>query len=464
MQWKETSGEGDRSSKSVGFGFRAAFAFGLAFPILLHGFGVAHAYQPAIPCLSFFNDLSDFALNPPWNAMKPLYLNLYPLLIGLTFLAPAEISFSVWFFLLLNKAELVVSAIAGWNDGTGGGAIPTPPYLEEQSAGAFLALAAGLVWGARRHIALKSPPGSHFGKSGDASEVSSSGGFGWLKLGFAVGVVGVLIWCARTGLPLWFSAGFFGFYFAVALVLSRLMAESGVAWLLAPILPDKLILSLTGSNALTQLALTRLTLHVQHLRDTRQMLAPAIFHAGKMRNTAGTGRNGFYILALLSVILALVSGVCFALPIFHQYGALALAPNSDGVMMTAKVIPTTAVNQLSQRLISPVQPSPQAFLGILTGAAVTILLNLLRVRFLWLPLNPIGYALTGTLQTGYAAKMVFSVFLGWFLKTLTLRFGGSTGFRLLRGAALGLIFGDLLMGAILKLLDALLGPVGYSIF
>jgi hypothetical protein len=50
------------------------------------------------------------------------------------------------------------------------------------------------------------------------------------------------------------------------------------------------------------------------------------------------------------------------------------------------------------------------------------------------------------------------------MKALTLRFGGHRGYRLLRGMALGLILGDLLMGGILKLLDALLGPSGYAIF
>src|SRR6476469_1320893 len=113
-------------------------------------------------------------------------------------------------------------------------------------------------------------------------------------LGFLFGICGILAWSVWTGLPLWFSAGFFGFYFIVALVLSRLMAESGVSWLLAPVLPDKLLLSLAGTHSLSLIALTRLTLHVQHLRDTRQMLAPAVFQAGKLRDAAGAGLRSFY--------------------------------------------------------------------------------------------------------------------------------------------------------------------------
>ena len=447
-------------------GFRAALLIGVAIPLFLHGFGAAHAYQPAIPCVSFFNDVSDFASNPPWSAIRPLYLNLYPILIGLAFLAPTEISLSVWFFLLLNKAELLVTAIAGWNDGAAGGAVPVPPYVEEQSAGAFIALAIALVWNSKRHLRglFESEGASRRDEEIKTTQSSDRETDRLFAATFVCGFVGVLAWCFRTGMPLWFSLGFFGFYFAVALVLSRLMSESGVTWLLAPILPDKLILSLTGSQALSQLALTRLTLHVQHLRDTRQMLAPALFQSGKMREESKIEPKAFYSLMLAAVVIAFVSGVLFALPIFHHYGALTLAPNSDGVMMTAKVIPTTAVNQLSQRLLTPIHPSPQAFAGVLAGAGVTALLASLRMRYLWWGLHPIGYALTGTLQTGYAAKMVFSVFLGWLFKSLVMRFGGSRGFRLLRRVALGLILGDLIMGAILKLCDWLLAPSGYAIF
>jgi hypothetical protein len=437
--------------------FRRAVGIGLAFPLLLHGFGVAHAYVPAIPCVPFYNDVSALVTEAPWTALRPLYVNLYPLLIGLTFLAPTDVTFSVWFFLLLNKIELVTTAAAGWNEGAGGSVTAAPPYLEEQSAGAYLALAALLVWNARRHLRSI--------VSGEKTETEAdTRACRPLLAGFILGTLGTLAWCVWTGLPLWFSAAYFGFYFAVALVLSRLMAEGGVSWILAPILPDKLILSLTGSTALPPAALTRLMLHTQHLRDTRQMLAPAVFQAGKLRDVAGFPFGAFYALLLAAVILALVVGVISALALFYRYGALAQAPTSDGLLMSAGVIPTTATGQLSTRLSGAFRPSPGAGFAVIAGAGVTWLLSTLRMRFIGWPLHPLGYALTGTLQLGYANKMLVSIFLGWGFKVLALRFGGAQGFRLLRGVALGLILGDLLMGGLLKQLDVLLGPSAYAIF
>lgn len=442
---------------------RRAIGVGVAFPLLLHGFGVAHAYVPGIPCVPFYNDVSALVSVPPWTAIRPLYANLYPLLIGLTFLAPTDVTFSVWFFLVLNKVELLVTAMAGWNDGPSGGLTATPPYVEEQSAGAYLVLAGMLIWNARHHLL-----GMARTAIGRASERSRSEEdyrvYRPLLSGFVFGVLGVLTWCHMVGMPLWLSAGFFGFTLVVALVLGRLMAEGGVTWILAPILPDKLLLSLTGSRALSPMTITRLSLRVQHLRDTRQMLAPAAFEAGKLRDAAGVPIRAFYGLLLTAVALTVVLGVYAALPLFYRYGALSLAPNSDGLMMSVSVIPTTGIGQISARLNGGIRPNPTAGLAVIAGAVVTWGLSLLRMRYPGWPLHPLGYALTGTLQQGYANKMLLSIFLGWAFKSLALRMGGVRGFRLLRGVALGLILGDLLMGGILKALDALLGPSGYAIF
>jgi hypothetical protein len=475
----------DGTARATPPGFRTVFLFGLAFPLLLHGLGVTHAYLPAVPAIPFYNDVSDLLTTSPWTAARPLYFNLYPLLIGLSFLAPTDITLSVWFFLLLNKIEMVVTAAMGWDDAVSGGSRSSIPFLEEQSAGAYLMLAGLLVWSARHHLRrigtamfARNPTqiGSKEVDIEAAAEVEAHtdipetpeardyGEYRALAWGFWAGVVGLLAWSFRTGMPLWFAVCFFGFYLVVALVLGRLMAEGGVSWILAPILPDKLILSLLGTAAVSPLVITRLMLQVQLLRDTRQMLAPAVFEAGKLRDTVGYPLRRFYALLLAVTVLAVVVGVAVALPLFYAHGALSLAPINDGLMMSTNVIPMTGVNQATERLSHPMQPSAGSGLAVIFGVVATWGLAVLRRRFLWWPLHPLGYALTGTMQLGYANKMLVSVFLGWLFKALTLRFGGARGFRLLRGAALGLVLGDLMMGCMLKLLDALLGPSGYALF
>ncbi len=436
---------------------RLPLLIGLAIPILLHGFGVANAYLPGVPSIPVYNDISDAISSPPWSAIKPLYVNFYPILVGLTFLAPTDVTCSVWFFLLFNKLQLLVTAMMGWNDAqVSSGAISAPPYMEEQSAGAYLALAAVLIWNARIH--LRGIAGGILGKPAEARYRT----YRPLAWGFVLGTVGVLAWLAAVGFPLWFAALYFAFLLAVALVLGRLMAEGGVPWLLAPILPDKLILSLVGSAVVRPLVLTRLMFSAQFLRDTRQMFAPAVLEGGKLRTVSGAPLRGFYGLLLVSVLGTLVVGGLTALPIFYAHGAASLQTNNDGLLMTTYVMQTGAVSQAASRLSMPINPNPASGVAVVVGAAITILLSALRLRYFWWPLHPLGYALTGTLQTGYANKMLLSIFIGWALKCITLRFGGVKGFRYLRGAAFGLILGDLAMAGVVKALDALLGPSGYA--
>lgn len=431
---------------------RRAIGAGMAIVLVFHGLGIAHAYLPAVPHIPFFNDVSALASHYPWSAAQPLYINLYPMLVGLTFLAPTDITFSIWFFLLLSKGERLLVALAGWGDTAPGQGVPQPPYLEEQSAGAFLALAGLILWNGRHVLRTIA--------SGSACQREERP----FLIGFLLGGAGVLGWCAYHAIPLWFSIGYFGFYLAVVLVLSRLMAEGGLTWGLAPGLPDKLLLSLTGAQTLPPVTLTRLMLFTQHLRDARQMLAPAGFQAGKLRDEIGLPFRSFYALLLGATLLALVFSTVVALILFYRHGALLQASNNDGLQMSAVVIPMTAAGQATLRLSGAVRPSAEAGVALLAGAGITGGLSILRARFPGWSLHPLGYALTGTLQVGYASKMLFSIFLGWALKAITLRFGGARGFRLLRGVALGMILGDLLTGGVLKILDVLLGPSGYAIF
>jgi hypothetical protein len=73
------------------------------------------------------------------------------------------------------------------------------------------------------------------------------------------------------------------------------------------------------------------------------------------------------------------------------------------------------------------------------GAAVTGALSIMRLRYDWWPLHPVGYLLVYTLgmQTVW-----FSIFLGWLCKVVTLRIGGAGLFRRMREFFIGLILGE----------------------
>jgi len=88
------------------------------------------------------------------------------------------------------------------------------------------------------------------------------------------------------------------------------------------------------------------------------------------------------------------------------------------------------------------------------GASALWGLSVLRRRYLWFPLHPIGYIM---MQAHCMHPLWFSIFVGWALKGIILRYGGAKGLRRTRPLFLGIAFGDILMMVFWLIVAALTG-------
>jgi hypothetical protein len=96
-----------------------------------------------------------------------------------------------------------------------------------------------------------------------------------------------------------------------------------------------------------------------------------------------------------------------------------------------------------------------ATLGIIAyGAAKMAILTALRVRYIWWPLHPVGYAMS---FITYLEREWLSILIGWASQTTLLRYGGHTAFRRARPFFLGLILGAMLAGGVWLLIDGFTG-------
>ena len=84
-----------------------------------------------------------------------------------------------------------------------------------------------------------------------------------------------------------------------------------------------------------------------------------------------------------------------------------------------------------------------------------------RHRFLWWPLNPIGFPIGGNYMMD---RVWFNVFLAWLIKRLMLRFGGASAYRASQTFFLGLIVGEALCNGLWLVIDYLTGKMGNVIF
>ena len=86
------------------------FWWGMLVPCVLFGVNGLHHYAPAVPEITTGLNMADFLLDDPWKAMatfeSPFYFDFVPLLVGVAFLAPVEVSFSTWAFYLVTRVLL----------------------------------------------------------------------------------------------------------------------------------------------------------------------------------------------------------------------------------------------------------------------------------------------------------------------------------------------------------------------
>jgi len=104
-------------------------------------------------------------------------------------------------------------------------------------------------------------------------------------------------------------------------------------------------------------------------------------------------------------------------------------------------------------------PAATTFMGI--GLALTFLLMFMRMRFLWWPLHPAGYALSTNFGIDYIwSCLVISSIIKWCI----LAYGGVGTYRKATPFFLGVILGEYCMGSFWSLLSVILQQRTYDFY
>jgi hypothetical protein len=91
------------------------------------------------------------------------------------------------------------------------------------------------------------------------------------------------------------------------------------------------------------------------------------------------------------------------------------------------------------------------------GAVATVLLSILRLRYAWWPIHPIGYLF---MSTWPMQKLWYSIAIGWLVRTLVLRFGGAQLYLTVQKAMLGMIVGEAVASFVWLMLGILFSAAG----
>jgi hypothetical protein len=411
------------------------FWLGLAIPATFQSLLALNALYPSVPAMRL--RVQYFPVFPalPWSGFGSFPVGIYPLAVGLAYLIPADISFSLWFFYLFTKVVAVAGAGFGLEVADAGATGARFPYLEEQAAGAWLGLGLLALWGWRRQARRlwRSPA----------------------ALGFVAAMGALFAFWVALGMQGWVVAVILGLYTLLLIGGMRIRAQIGAQWILMPLVwnPNSLVVNVWGVQAFTAPSLALLTVLHAFTIDIRANPMPNFLEAWKIGDQAGLRRSPLATALMVALVVAIP--LAFVTSLAAWYDAGAATRGSPYPLAKTRIAYTAWSSWVASERLSDTPGT----LAMLSGAGITAFLSLLHTRFSGFPFHPIGYAAANT-YTGRAFTISF--FLAWLVKTLLLRYGGVRLYRTGLYLFLGVALGDILTQCAWTIIGMLLGFEVYS--
>lgn len=419
---------------------------GLGISIIVHSVKGLSFYRsdifPDIPMVTWVS----FSGGLLKDAIGSLWLPFHLAIVGLAFMMPLDVSFSIWFFKVLFLAARVLVTWLGIT--LVGSSDPTNLYYA-WSSGGFLLLAGYYVWRIFKETG--------FGDSPNRRQL-----LGPLALTLA-GVGGMTAWLVAAGMTTLAALAWVVTFLLGAIVMTRAVSEAGLfnTQVLAepgPTFAKTLGMAETlGPNNLCVMSFQG---YANGGDWGRGLLMPNIMQSLKLAVDGGWPRGRLVFCICIVTALAIPISSYATLTLLNEKGA-ALASNSTS-NWNFNGGNINALKDPANWLEHPIPPETKWVnrAGFAGFAAGTALLLFLRSLFHWLPFHPLGFLLCG----GYVSTTMFlSLLVGWFCKFVILRYGGGPAYTRLRPLFNGLILGDFLMMAFWGWIKYLNDGRGYTL-
>jgi len=424
-------------------------------PFLIHALNGLHYYVPFLPSINVHRiDLGQYLLGRTWEAIKPFWLRVSFSIIGLTYLLPSDVSFSLWFFYFFFLIQQAIGGARGYTMPFVQ-AYPVRQFVAHQMIGGILIFGLYALWNARRHFGEAAAAAFlPRRRPDDAREPLSYRQAVW---GLLVGFGLVLLWGDGAGAGFSATLIILLLFLVVHLVAVRLVCEGGMLYVQHPFRPFNLMLAASGSFGLGRERIPTLAL-LDHLfmLDNRSPLLPCLMQSFKAGDLAGLRQRRLTGALALSVLLAVPLSIWAYLRLMYAHGGLTLNPWFT-TYYTNNLYCTWTAHLLTQG--EPAKPT--TFLTLLLGVGTMGGLLSLHRQFWWWPLHPVGYLM------GASWPMInfwFPIFLGWLIKSLVLRYGGARIYRQMIPGFLALILAEFFSAGLWVVVDYFTGVTGHEIF
>jgi hypothetical protein len=414
------------------------FWLGFGIVLLLHAqyrLPEIYPWLPSIP-LGEYRLITSEKVGP-LTGIGDIWLILYPWCIGLAYLIPKDLSFSVWFFWLVRVACTVIAIAAGETprkpEEWAGAAFPAPYY---QGGGAVIALVLMALWTTRRHVA-HAFRAALTGERDRGPEQPLA--YRWIVLGLLLSIGYLVLFCMTAGARLAVALSLVALILAYHVVWARLRAENGMSFIGFPLAVNEMMLRPLGTAIYRPAEIVTITAmkwtYEPGWGESCEVITGSSLDALKISESASIGQKRLLLAIVGCFLFALALGVFVELTGVYHYGFYAILPMEGWLEQSVR----NAGSQMHEAMSDPTHLGLAELLGLGAGVVVTFLLGALRLRFWWWPLHPVGYLAANVWGSQW---WCMPLFIGWLLKSLTIRYGGLRLYQKTVPLAIGVIVGD----------------------
>ena len=435
---------------------------GFAVPFVIQTMNGLNYLYPSVPSLNLkLQDAGGLFVNPPWNGMGWTPVAFYPFAIGMAFLLPLDLSFSCWFFYVLKKLAAVVGVAAGYQS-PGGWVGASWPFCKEQGTGAWIGLCVFMVWAGRKQLMqiLRTALGGDSPATEQATRVDDSGEllpYRWACLGLIIGALVMFVFCVSAGMSPWLPPVYLGLFFLLAIGITRIRAELGPpAHELHWVNPEMVMVSVMGTTALGPANLTALSYMFWFNRGYRSLPMPHQLEGMKIGRETRMEPKRLLAAILVACVIGVFAAFWALLAVFYKNGQA-----TAHIQSYTTGIGNEAFNRLSDWTTNPRPTDFTAISWMGLGFSFTVFLMAMKSKLFWWPFHPAGYALANS----YALEYWWTtLFIGWLVKLVIVRYGGIKGYRKGLPFFLGVILGDYVAASMWSIVGWALGMSVYRTF
>ncbi|MDP6041250.1 MAG: hypothetical protein QGG64_22065, partial [Candidatus Latescibacteria bacterium] len=378
------------------------FWIGFAVVAGIIGWNILGYFAISIPRITVFDEYKTKAVN--LGLYYPsIYLRVQPLIIGLAYLCPSDILFSVWFYNLINIFKIGALNRTGFTVGLEGQTASAGEIAMLESHGALTLLVVWSVWVARHHLKetfLKAI--NSVREEDDGVPVSYRSAW----IGLVLASVGVGGWLMSSGISFWIMVLQMTLMFICYFGISKYAATTGFTFLSpAGGKGFGVLMRLVGTENMSPGSIAMGTMINRNMflgEAVRTTSLPSQPHVFRMLGDHLKRHPAIW----LSIPLAFIVGYygSAGIKIFRTYtegglnGHLVSWP-MDHLVREIPYIEGTKVTVFD----------PQKWAVWLFGAALTGGLTYVRSRVAWWPFHPIAIAFPNN-------RYAFCVFLSWLVK------------------------------------------------